>query len=98
MPGTDCIFDRLDLTQQVVRLDDIRIVLHLERRVCRTDLGDALNLSGADRRGDREALEKSVERHRLVTFDEDVLVASIGIPAGHRMLSSFMTAFDTSLR
>ena len=48
MPGSDRLFDRLDLTQQVVRLDDIRIVLHLERRVCRTDLGDALEF---ERRG-----------------------------------------------
>src|SRR5271168_4868022 len=98
MPGPDCLFDRLDLTQQVARLDDIRIILHLERRVRWTDLRHPLDLRSTDRGGDREALEKSVERHRLVAFDEDVLVASIGIPAGHRMLSSFMTAFDTSLR
>src|SRR5271168_3096624 len=98
MPGPDCLFDRLDLTQQVARLDDIRIILHLERRVRWTDLRHPLDLRSTDRGGDREALEKSVERHRLVAFDENVLVASIGIPAGHRMLPSFMTAFDRRVR
>ena len=57
------ILDRLHFAQHVVRLDDIRIELDLERRVGRADLGDALDLAVADRLGHRQALEEGLQRH-----------------------------------
>ena len=79
--------DRLDLAQHVVGPDDVRVELDLERGVGRADLGDALDLAVADRVGHRQALEESLQRHALVAFDEQMLVATERIAVLHQATS-----------
>ena len=74
---------------QIVGLDHVGIELDLKRGVGRADLGDAVDARGAHRLGDGQALEERLERHLLVAFDEDVLVAAVGISAGHVAVASF---------
>ena len=79
-------FDCLQLGEQVVGLDHVWIKFDLEGGVGRANLGHAANLRLSHGLGDGKALEEGLERHFLVAFDEDVLVASIGISRRHRSL------------
>lgn len=73
-----CGIQPLQLGEEIVGLDLVGIELDLIGRVCRADLGDALDLRVAHRIGDEEALEKGLERHRFADLGEDVLVAAEG--------------------
>lgn len=73
-----CRIELLQLGEQVIGLDLIRIELDLIGCVGRTDLGHALDPSVAHRIGDEEALEESLQRHGLSDFGEDVLIAAVG--------------------
>lgn len=68
--------DPLDLLEDVVRLDDVRVELDLERGVGRADFGYALDLAFTHARRHRQALEESFQRHLIAAFDEQMFVAS----------------------
>ena len=75
--------EQFQLGQHVIGLDQVRIELHLIRRIGRADLGDALDLGVTHRVGDEEALEERLERHGFVHLGEDVLVAAEGKSSLH---------------
>jgi hypothetical protein len=87
MPATCGNFDRFQLAQEIVGLDDIGIELDLERGVSRTYFGNAANLRGAHRLRCRQALEEGFQRHRFVALNEDMFIASKRISAVHRLCS-----------
>ena len=69
-------FNGLHFAQDIVGSDDVGIELDLERGVGRANLGHAFDLAVAHGVGHREALEKGLQRHALVAFDEEMLVAT----------------------
>src|ERR1700688_2897416 len=85
-------FDRFQLAQEIVGLDDVRIEFDLERGVSRTYFCDTSNLGGAHRFRYRQALEEGFQRHRFVALNEDMFIASKRISAVHRLLCSIMAS------
>ncbi|MEY9717178.1 hypothetical protein ABIF03_009320 [Bradyrhizobium elkanii] len=80
---SDAEVQPLQLGEQIVRLDPIRIELDLIGRVRRANLGDALDSGVAHRIGDEQALEKGLERHCLADLGENVLIAAEGKSSLH---------------
>src|SRR5690606_2385517 len=78
------VLDRLDLLEKVVRLDDVGIELDLEGRVGGADLGDAPDPRILHRGRRRKALEESLERHAVVAFDEQMLIATERVTVLHQ--------------
>ena len=69
--------------EQIVGTDDVGIELDLERRVCRTDLGDARDAGIPNRVGHGQGLEERLEGHFLADLDENMLVPAETVSRGH---------------
>ncbi len=83
-----CRVQPLQLGEHVIGLDQVGIELHLIGGVGRADLGHALDLGIAHRIGDEEAFEESLERHGVIHFGEDVLIAAKGKSGLHGAVAS----------